>query len=387
MAHAILSPSAASRWLNCTPSARLESNYADKGSEAAKEGTLAHKVGELLIKEKLKLISKPVMLKELKKLEKDELYNNAMLDHAEDYAVFVVERFAEAKMQTKDALIFTERNIDLSAYVEEGFGTLDNTIIADRVIEIIDLKYGKGVFVDAKENKQMMLYALGALDEFDYVYDVDKVRMTIYQPRLDNYSSWEVSVQDLKAWGESELRPKAALAFAGKGEFIPGAHCQFCKVRATCKAHADMQLDLAKHDFKIPELLDEDEIADILDRAKSFENWLTAVEDHALHEAVNNGKKWPGYKLVEGRSNRKYSDQELVRIELMSAGYKAEEIFKMELLGITAMEKVLGKTEFNTLLSSLLIKPPGKPALVPESDKRPEYNSNEAAVKDFETIK
>jgi hypothetical protein len=383
-AHAILSPSGAHRWLNCTPSARLEQKFADTASEVAREGTLAHALGELILKFKLKKISKTVFNREFKVIEQDALYDHSMQEHAEAYSVFVLEQLSEAQAHTKDAAVFLEHKLNLTEYVPEGFGTGDAIIIADRVMDIIDLKYGKGVLVSAENNKQMMLYSLGALRDFDFVYDIKTVRMTIFQPRIDNFSTWELSVEDLRKWAEDDLKPRAALAFNGEGEFSPGTHCQFCKAKATCKANAEMNLQLASYDFKTPELLTDEEVKDILDRSDLFTNWLKAVNDHALNEAVNNNKKWPGYKLVEGRSNRKYSDESVVASKLLSQGFAEDMIYKKrELFGITDMTKNIGKKQFDLFVTDLLVKPPGKPALVPLEDKRPEYNSTESAVNDF----
>lgn len=382
-AHAILSPSAAHRWMNCTRSARLEQDFPDTKSEAAAEGTLAHSLGELLIQQKLGWIAPGVIKAELDEIEKNSLYNHAMLEHCEAYAVFVLEKFAEAQTHTPDAAIFLEHHLNLTEYVTEGFGTGDAGIIADSVLDCIDLKYGKGVLVSAEHNEQMMLYALGWLRDFDFMYDIKTIRMTIFQPRIDNYSSWEISVEDLKQWAKNVLVPKAALAFEGKGDFVPGSHCQFCKVKATCKAFANYNLGLAKHDFRNPDLLDDDDIADILNKADVFENWLKAVQEYAFNEALSNGKKWPGWKLVEGRSNRQYSDSDAVERSLLKSGYDLSDISERKILGITAMEKLLGKQKFAALLNDLIIKPPGKPTLAPYTDKRTEYNSLEKAKQDF----
>jgi hypothetical protein len=382
-AHAILSPSGASRWLACTPSARLEQQFPDSAGAAAKEGTLAHALGELIIRHKLGLINEVIYDQAILEIEASDLFDSSMMEHAENYGVFVLERYSDAQAHTSDALIYLEQRLNLTDYVPEGFGTGDVVIIADSVLDLIDLKYGKGVPVSAEENKQMMLYALGALREFDYMYDIDRVRMTIYQPRIDNFSSWEIPVTTLREWAETELKPRAALAFDGLGEYAPGSHCRFCRAKAVCKAHAEMHLGIAQYDFKNADLLTDDEVSDILSRADAFKNWITAVEDHALTEAVNNGKHWPGYKLVEGRSNRKYQDETIVASKLLEAGFKEEVIYKKEILGITAMEKAIGKKVFAAHLSDMIIKPAGKPTLAPLSDKRPEYNSCESAVNDF----
>lgn len=381
--HAVLSPSGADRWLRCTPSARLEQQFPDTAGSAASEGTLAHTLGELLIRHKTKQISREVYAKSLAAIQANKQYEHAMFEHAEGYAVYVLEQFAEAQSHTKDAILFLEQKLDLTDYVPEGFGTGDAVIIADKVLNITDLKYGKGVPVSADNNKQMMLYSLGALREFDFMYDIGIVRMTIYQPRLDNISTFEMSVSDLKAWAETELRPKAAEAFEGNGDFNPGIQCRFCKAKAVCKAHADFNLEMARLDFKTGELLKDKEIAEILCKADVFITWINSIKEHALNEALNHDKKWPGFKLVEGKSNRKYSDELAVGTKLIAEGFKEEEIYKKELRGITELEKKIGKKAFSTYLDNLLIKPPGKPTLVPESDKRPELNSVEFAKKEF----
>lgn len=387
MAHAILSPSSASRWLACTPSARLEQQFPDKAGEAAAEGTLAHSIGENMLLECIGGLTS----KEAHAILQDQmlhpLFKPEMLEYCQSYADFVMERYADAKRRNSDALIFLETRLDLTEYIPEGFGTADAIVIADGTLDFIDLKYGKGVPVSAVENKQMMVYALGALHEYGMLYDIKTVRMTIFQPRIDNISEWEIPVADLKAWATDVLVPRSALAFDGMGDFVPGDHCLFCRARAVCKANADAQLEVLRHDFADAVLLTDDEVADILTKADRVEKWLKAVEAHALNEAVNNGKKWPGFKLVEGRSVRVITDTAAAENKLISAGFKVVEIQKpAELLGITALEKVVGKKKFEDLLSGFIIKPAGKPALVPLSDKRAELNSLDAAKADFAEV-
>ena len=384
MAHAILSPSGASRWLNCPPSARLEQTFPDSSGEAALEGTLAHELGETLLR--LNLFPEPTLNGTLIKIQKDERFTPDMWDHASNYANYVIETFREAQAITKDAVIQIEANLNLTDYVPEGFGTGDAVIIADGTMDIIDLKYGKGVNVSCENNKQMMLYALGGLREFDYMYDIQNVRMTIYQPRMDNISTFEMSVKDLQEWAENVLKPIAKLAFEGKGEFKVGDHCRFCRAKAVCKANANENLELAKYDFAESVLLSDAEVADILSRASAFKSWLTSVEEMALTEAVEKGRNWPGFKLVEGRSNRVYVDEEKVALTLTREGFSEDEIYLKKLLGITAMEKAITKKTFENVLGGLIIKPQGKPTIVPENDKRPAWNSAESAKNDFQTV-
>lgn len=381
--HAILSPSGASRWLACTPSARLEQQFPNSSSAAAAEGTLAHALGELMILHKHFGVGN--YAERLAEIQAHELYNEDMHSHIEDYSNFVMEQYNTAKGHTKDAVLLLEQKLDLTAFIPEGFGTGDVVIIADHTLDFTDLKYGKGVPVSAHENKQMMLYALGALHEFGYMYNIKKVRMTIYQPRLDSISTYELTVEELMDWAHNELKPKAQLAFAGEGEYAPGDACRFCRAKAVCRAHADYNLQLAKYDFMDPQLLSDDEIADILTRADNFTKWLSAVSEHALAEAVNNGKRWPGYKLVEGRSNRAYTDTDaILNVLTTKAGFDASKVTEpLKLLPITKLEKAISKAAFEKHVNQFVVKPPGKPALVPASDKRPEYNSTEGAALDF----
>ena len=374
-AHALLSPSSASRWLSCPPSARMEETFPETSGEAAREGTLAHAVGELILQRHYKIITIEEFNTKIELLQQDDLYSEDLYDYAQDYASYVVNLYESARKHTKDAILQIEAKLNLTDYVPDGFGTGDAVIIADECLDIIDLKYGKGVSVSCDNNKQIMLYALGALREFDHMYDIRHVRMTIYQPRMQNISSFSMPVKDLVNWAETELRVKANQAFQGTGEFSPGEHCRFCKAKPLCKAHAEEQLKLAVYEFRDGYLLADAEVSDILTRAASFKAWLTSVEEYALLSALNDGKKWPGYKLVEGKSNRCYSDPEKVALKLVSAGYKEELLYEKKLLGITAMEKAITKKTFEALLSPLIIKPSGKPTLVPQTDKRPEWNS------------
>jgi len=383
MAHAILSPSGASRWLNCTPSARLEQNFPDSSGEAAKEGTLAHALGELMLRKHFEALPFASFFPRIKEIEANDMFNGDLYEHASNYAAFVIETFEAAKKATKDAVIQIEASLNLTDYVPEGFGTGDTVIIADGTLDIIDLKYGKGVMVSCENNKQMMLYALGALREYDYMYDIQNVRMWIYQPRMDNISSFEMSVADLQAWAENELKPLAQLAFDGLGEFKVGDHCRFCRAKAMCKANAGENLKMAQYDFAESVLLTDTEVSDILERASAFKTWLTSIEEMALTEATENGKQWPGFKLVEGRSNRIYSDEEKVAGTLVKNGFGEDQIYTKKILGITAMEKTITKKTFESLLGDLIIKPQGKPTLVPESDKRVAWNSTESAKNDF----
>lgn len=382
--HAKLSASGAKRWMNCPPSVRLEEGFKDKGSPYAKEGTLAHSLAELMINYNCGRLKKTEFNKQLKELSKDELYNQEMQDYIEDYVHNVWEFVNEAKAKCKDIEILTEQRLDFSEYVPDGFGTGDVVIISDGEIHIIDLKYGKGVEIFANDNPQLRLYGLGAISAYEMLYDFDKVKMTIIQPRLNNISSETMPVNFLKDWGKYTVKPLAELAIKGEGEFKTGDHCQFCKARATCRARAEENLELAKMEFVEPELLKDEEIGDVLRKADQLVHWVKDITEYALSEAVNNGKKWDGWKLVEGRSNRKYTDEIKVAEVLKEAGYDEAVLYEKKLYGITAMEKVVGKKKFSELLNDLVEKPTGKPTLVPESDKRPEINSTDAAKKDFE---
>lgn len=384
MSHAVLSPSAASRWLACTPSARLEERFPDVETAYAEEGSLAHECGETILRYLHGELEPVEYNRRLERIASHPLYSEEMRAHAESYAAFVWERYCEAKSRSAFAELRIEEKIDLTAYVPEGFGTGDAVILADGVLEIIDLKYGKGVVVDATWNRQMMLYALGALDMFGFLYDTERVRMTIYQPRVDNFSEFCLKVSDLVNWAEEELRPRAAMAFRGEGAFKAGTHCRFCRAKAECRALADYNLQLAKYDFLAANLLQPEEVADILQRAETFTTWLTAVEEHALQQALA-GVKYPGFKVVEGRSIRRYSDEAKVAEALRQGGFTDDQLYERKLRTITALEKLASRKVFNALAGPYIVKPAGKPTLAPETDKRPEYNSAATDFKDIDT--
>ena len=375
--HALLSASSADRWLNCTPSARLNEKLADTSSVYAAEGTLAHTIGEIMLRLKVFHAGNPnvVLLQELVELSEDALYYQGMKDEVEEYVNYCLEQFNAAIAKSSDAKIFLEERLDFSKYVPEGFGTGDCVIIAGGELEIIDLKFGKGVEVNAVDNPQLMLYALGALERYGWIYGIEKVTMTIAQVRLNNISSHTISTDMLEAWAEENVRPKAEMAFKGKGETEPGPWCGFCKVRNTCKARAEAYV---KHyPPKAPGLMSPEELAKILDVVEDMAKWAREVKEYALEEALK-GTKFPGYKLVEGRSNRTITDEEKLAELLLTQGYTEDKIYKPKALeGITALEKVIGKKRFGELAESFIIKPAGKPTLVTEDDKRPEIDSVE----------
>ena len=359
--HAVLSASSSHRWLNCSPSARLEQEFEDRETEAAAEGTAAHALCEHKLRRALKLQSRR---KPISRYDSDE-----MDMHTDSYVQFVLETLAEVRRHCADPLINIEQRLDFSCYVPDGFGTGDCIIIGDKIMHIIDFKYGQGVLVEAEHNPQMMLYALGALRLFDSLYDIEEVAMTIYQPRRENISTWTIPVSELKAWAENELVPKARLAYEGKGEYRPGPWCTFCKAAVKCRARAEEKLRLAQYEFAKPPLLTDTEIEDILGKLDDLTRWAEEIKTYAQDAALNHGKQWHGYKVVEGRSVRKYSNEDAVVEAANAAGY--HDIFRKTLLPITEMEKLMGKQEFQSILGGLIIKPAGKPTLVPASDKRP----------------
>ena len=358
--HAVLSASSSHRWLNCSPSARLEQEFEDRETEAAAEGTAAHALCEHKLRRALKRQSR----KPISKYDCEE-----MDIHTDNYVQFVLETISQAREHCADPIINIEQRLDFSCYVPHGFGTGDCIIIADKTLHIIDFKYGQGVLVEAENNPQMMLYALGALRIYDTLYDIEDVAMTIYQPRRENISTWTIAVSDLVTWAENELVPKARLAFEGKGEYMPGPWCTFCKAAVKCRARAEEKLALARYEFAQPPLLTDAEIEEILGKLDDLTRWAEEIKAYAQDAALNHGKQWHGFKVVEGRSVRKYSDENAVIEAANAAGY--HDIFKKSLLPITEMEKLMGKQEFAEVLSGLIIKPAGKPTLVPITDKRP----------------
>lgn len=358
--HALLSASSSKRWLNCTPSARLEEKFKeDTGSVYAEEGTAAHALAEHKLKRSLRKRSK----RPVSDYDCDE-----MEECTDEYVAYAMEQIELARQNCSDPIVLIEQHLDYSAYVPEGFGTGDLIIVADGTLTVIDLKYGKGVAVEAEQNPQMMLYGLGALELFDAIYDIDTIRMTIYQPRLESISTWEISVEELKEWTKDVLMPKAELAIKGEGEFGCGSWCRFCKAKNTCRARAEEYLKLAQMEFRPPALLSDEEVAEVLKVADDLAKWAADVYAFATDEAITHGKLWTGFKLVEGRSNRKYTDEGEVAEAAKEAGYT--DIYKSTLVGITEMEKLMGKKKFAEVLGELVYKPQGKITLVTESDKR-----------------
>ena len=362
--HAILSASSSDRWLHCPPSARLCESYDDKGSDYAAEGTDAHALCEYKLRRALGMEAADPT-------ENLTWFNEEMSDCAAGYAAYVLEQVEAAKQNCADPTVLIEQRVDFSRWVEGGFGTADCIIVADGILQIIDYKHGLGVLVSAEENPQMMCYALGSLELFDGIYDIETVSMTIYQPRRDNVSTYELSKDELYHWAEETLKPAADLAFAGDGEFKCGDYCRFCKARNDCRARADANLELARYEFKLPPLLTDEDIEDILSKVDELVSWASDIKEYALQQAIS-GKEWSGWKLVEGRSNRRYTNETAVAGAVTDAGFDP---YERKVLGVTAMQKLLGKSRFDELLGLYIEKPQGKPTLAPESDKRPAMNT------------
>ena len=362
--HAYLSASASHRWLACPPSAKLCAQEEDRGSPYAQQGTDAHELCQYLVERALGYrVRDPT--------EDLTWYDAEMQEAAEGYCSFVMEQVAEAKKFCPDPLVCIEQTLDFSKWVEHGFGTGDCVIVADDLLHIVDFKYGVGVLVEATDNSQLMCYGLGALDTFGDLYDIKRVRLTIYQPRRENIDTFELTTDELLRWADEVLAPTAKLAYEGEGEFHAGDHCQFCKIKATCRERANYSMELARYEFAEAPTLDSKEVAAILPQIDSLVSWAEDIKAYALQQALS-GQRYPGFKLVEGRSNRKYTDEAAVAAVVQNAGYDP---YEKRILGITAMTKQLGKKKFDELLSGLIVKPQGKPVLAPETDKRPEFNT------------
>lgn len=368
--HALLSASSSQRWLACPPSAKLCETLPDTSSSFAQEGTDAHRLCEYKLSQALgREMADPT--------ENLTFFNAEMQECAEQYAQFVMERLADARKSCKDPLVLVEQRLDFSRWVPQGFGTGDCVIAADSTLFIIDFKYGLGVQVEAEKNSQMMCYALGALSLFDGIYDIRRVSMSIFQPRRNHVSTYELDKAELLAWADKVLAPTAALAMKGGGDFKAGEHCRFCKAKAMCRKRAEYNLELAKYDFAMPSKLTDAEVEAVLLKADELAAWATDVKEYALQQALS-GKAWKDWKVVEGRSVRKYTNEDLVAEAVKKAGFDP---YEQKILGITAMTKRLGKKKFEELLAGLIQKPQGKPTLVPASDKRPAMHTAEQDFK------
>lgn len=372
--HALLSASGAKRWMNCTLSARLEEQLPDKVSIFAEEGTFMHQLGELQLNYYLHKLGRSEFINLLEKYKENKFYSTEVYEAVQMYVNLVIEQIDEAKSKTKDTIVSIEQQVDFSKWVIEGFGTSDVIIISDGILHVIDLKGGQGVRVNAEDNPQLRLYGLGAYEAYDMLYDIRQVRMTIIQPRLDHISTSELVIEDLLEWAENKVKPKALLAFNGEGAFKSGDHCKFCKAKATCRARAKEQLELMKYEFQSPDLFTDEELGELLAKVGKLIDWAKDISDYMYAEALK-GKCYEGWKLVEGRSTRKYTDTIDVAAALTTSGYDEALIYEKNLLTITAMEKAIGKKTFNELVGHLTHKPVGKPVLTPADDKRVEINT------------
>lgn len=363
MNHAILSPSGASRWLVCNPSARMEEKFPSTTSIAAEEGTLAHRLAETMLNHMCNSISESEYEQAMYEIHTDPLFSAEMETYISDYVEHVYTLFCAAKCKYGGAILKIETKLDLSDYIPESFGTCDAMVISDGVLDIIDLKYGAGVYVASIRNKQIYIYALGALKAIENTHLIHRVRMTIFQPRMDNISSHEISVETLNQWAELELKPKAEKAFKGIGELVTGEHCRFCRAKAICRAKAKDSIEMAKLEFKEPNELTDDEITEMLSKADEVKSWLTSIQEYALCKSLDEDKNWDGFELQDGKSRRVYSDPESIIQTLLDNGYNENDICSKELKGIIALEKQLGKPVFELLLGNYVTHQGGKKVL------------------------
>ena len=403
--HALLSASSSKQWLHCTPSARLQEQFPNESSVYAAEGTFAHKVCEYKVKKYMK--------ERVKRPQSEEYYTEEIDQITDVYAEFVISVIEEMKRNGCEPLVMVEEKVDYSHIAPSGFGIADMLIIGKDengkdVLHIADFKTGQGVFVDADHNSQMMLYALGGLAAYGYIYDIEIVRMSIIQPRLDNISTFECTREELEDWGES-IRETAKLAYEGKGEQKPGDWCRFCRAKPVCKACKDEALSLCREEFldldegalsdeagtsskvdmsepvfKKPGLVPISELAQLLPTLNRISSWIESVFAFISSEAINHGVPIPGYKVVEGRSKRVFTDTKDVVDTAVANGYT--DIYKKQLITLTEFEKMMGKKKFAELLGKYVTKPPGKLSLVPESDPREPVVLNNSPNQEFAVL-
>ena len=375
--HALLGASKAHQWLACPPSAKWEKSFPDPGpSEAAAEGSVAHRLAEhhmTKILEGKKVTTPKAMLK-------DPLYRPAMEEHVDAYCDEIMVILTEMRENGHDPSIYLEQRLDLTPWIPEGFGTADCIVIGNGTLHVFDFKYGRGVPVAAEDNPQLKLYALGAIHEFDCLYDINEAVLHIIQPRLNSITEWSVSRELLEKWGRFIVKPIAEKAFKGEGEFSAGEdQCRWCLCKNVCRAYNAYMLDKVKERFtdqgeeRLPNEMSPQEISELLKSVEEIKRWATAVADYAQDQAINNGVAWPGFKLVEGQSRRKITDEQKVIDILRANGCTTEQICKLK--GITDLEDQVGTKTFAELVGDYIVKPPGKPTLVPESDKRKPFNS------------
>ena len=377
--HALLSASGAHRWLNCTPSARLEEKFENKQTVYTQEGTLAHELAELKLRKNYETMSTRKYNSELKKIKENELYRSEMDSHTDTYADYI----KQIMYTSKAPCIFIEYKTDYSKYAREGFGTTDCVIIDGTTLHVIDFKYGQGVEVSAENNPQMMLYALGIYEANSIIYDIKNVVLAIIQPRLDSISEWTISIEDLIKWGNEVVIPKAEDAFAGIGDFKLGEYCRFCKAKGECRARAEANLQATKIRKTVDKnLLTNDEIGMILNQCLDVEDWLKDLKETALNKILN-GEKIEGWKAVEGRSNRVINNIDEAFDVLKKEGFDEAVLYERKPLSLTELEKLVGKKKLAELLANYLEKPKGKPALVDSSDKRPDFETRTSAEEDF----
>nr|DAL45920.1 MAG TPA_asm: Protein of unknown function (DUF2800) [Caudoviricetes sp.] len=381
MAHAVLSASGASRWLACTPSARLEEQFPDSTSEYAKEGTLAHEVCELKVRKNLiEQMPTRTYNTKLKKIKENELWQDEMDKFTDAYLEYIQEL---VHSYSCSPAVMVEKKVDFSQYVPEGFGTADCIVIAEGTMHIIDFKYGKGVAVSAENNPQMKLYALGAYLEYSMLYPIEKIKMAIVQPRLENEASEsEIFVAELMDWAENVVKPLAEKAYKGEGTYIAGNHCRFCRAKATCRERARMNLEASKFEMRAGALLSDTEVGEALKMAQDLAKWAEDLKEYALTESLK-GKIIPGWKAVKGRSVRAFKDTDLAIKTIIDSGIDEALLYERKQLTLAQIEKLLGTKQFKELVGELVEKAPGKPTLVLETDKREKIVNRITAEEDF----
>ena len=379
--HALLSASSAHRWLHCTGSPLLEKDFPDSTSVYAQEGTLAHELCELKLKKYTTVMPKGTYTRAHNKIMKSELWQNEMESTSETYLEYI--KGIMLACDTKPVVVI-EKRVDFSRYVPEGFGTADCLILAGDTLHVVDYKHGKGVVVDADHNPQMMLYALGAMDEFALVYRFETVHMTIVQPRVNNISEFTMSAEDLRSWGESVVKPKAEAAISGNGAFEAGDWCRFCRAKQQCKTRYESNDSLypelsERHD---PRLITLDELGEYLKRGRDMAAWLEDMKEYALSESLA-GAEVQGWKAVEGRGSRAFTDTDEAVDTLIKNGIDESVLYERRVLTLVQMEKAVGKKAFGEIVGNLVVKNPGKPTLVEESDKRPKITNQPTAADVF----